>query len=82
MSATVGGSQSSGMIGDEAVAGGSGSGGSGGGGGGISGMTIKEILEKVDLFNITVEDEDDTLKGEKVLVGKPKVSNSLQHTKT
>ncbi len=43
--------------------------------GGINGMTIKEILEKVDLFNVAVEDDDpeDPAKQEKVLVGKPKV---------
>ena len=34
-------------------------------------MTIKDILEKVDLFNITVESGGDSPKDEKVIVGKP-----------
>ena len=38
---------------------------------GWNGLTIKEILEKVDLFNITVDDAgEDDIKREKVLVGK------------
>ena len=45
--------------------------GSGGGGGGNwTGLTIKEILEKVDLFNVTVEEDEDSIKKEKVLVGR------------
>ena len=66
------------MMGDAAVAGGSGSSGNSGGGGGnggINGMTIKEILEKVDLFNITVDEEDNSAKREKVLVGGKQVKN-------
>lgn len=40
--------------------------------GGWNGMTIKDILEKVDLFNITVESGGgDSPKDEKVIVGKP-----------
>lgn len=39
---------------------------------GWNGMTIKDILEKVDLFNITVESGGgDSPKDEKVIVGKP-----------
>ena len=37
---------------------------------GWTGLTIKEILEKVDLFNVTIEDKQDEVKSEKVLVGK------------
>ena len=36
---------------------------------GWTGLTIKEILEKVDLFNITIDDGDSS-KSEKVIVGK------------
>ncbi len=52
------------------------SGGDGDDGGNDSDLgrrSIKEILEKADLFNVTVEEDDqDPCRKEKVLVGKPK----------
>jgi len=46
---------------------------------GWSGLTIKEILEKVDLFNITLDEGEDPIKGEKVLVGKPAAGNKTSN---
>ena len=61
-------------VGGSGVAGGSSSGQNGPG---WQGLTIKEILEKVDLFNITVDDDEgaDNVKREKVLVGGKQVKN-------
>jgi len=54
----------------------------GGGGGGIwQGMTIKDILEKVDLFNITTLDEDDDIDKHKADIKpdiKPSVSGGVK----
>ena len=42
---------------------------------GWTGLTIKEILEKVDLFNVTIEKDQDNIKTEKVLVNSSGSSN-------
>ena len=50
---------------------------------GWNGLTIKEILEKVDLFNITVDEGDgDGIKQEKVLVGGKQVKQQGQVRRT
>ena len=44
-----------------------------------NGLTIPEILEKVDLFNITVDDSGDIIKdGEKVNIGKGTMKHKVK----
>lgn len=51
---------------------------------GWNGLTIREILEKVDLFNITVDESGDVKKerGEKVIVGKSVSKPKVKEGKT